>query len=86
MAENEPLQPPSSEDRRNRKSFLIFLLIPLMIAIILCASQAGLLLSQIKELNVHLGPEETADYGPWPRLNIAPVDPEIIANEHKNQC
>ncbi len=62
-------------DRQRRRTILFFLLLPLMLGLICCAAQAGVLLTSPAPLNAVIEPQETADYSRWAWARFAPVHP-----------
>ena len=61
--------------RRQRRRLIVFL--PLLLAVIFCASQLSLRWDRQNRLDIEIEPLQTANYGPWERTRFAPVLPQI---------
>ena len=62
---------------RRTRSFVIILLIPLLLAIVFCAAQAGLISIRPDSLGMRVEPLTTADYSAWERVEFAQLDPRL---------
>lgn len=65
------------ESKRRGGILWLFALLPLLCALMLCASQAALRLAEPMPLEIEIAALETADYSQWPDDRFAPVDERI---------
>jgi PKD repeat protein len=60
-----------------KRSFIIILLVPVLLAIVFCAAQAGLISIRPDSLGMRVEPLSTADYSAWDRVEFGQVDPRL---------
>jgi PKD repeat protein len=63
--------------KKQKSSFLILLLVPILAGIVFCAAQAGLISIRPDSLGLRVESISTADYSPWDRVQFAPIDPML---------
>lgn len=71
-------QQAEQKSSNNNRSLSFLLLLPLLCAVIFCASQLGVVTAPVELLNRRVTPAETANYSSWNELAFAPVEDGII--------
>src|SRR5688500_15631372 len=73
--------PKKEEERQARnRSLSLLLLLPLLCAVIFCASQFGVWVAPNGVVERQVTPNQTADYAPWYDLVFAPVDDALLTS------
>jgi uncharacterized repeat protein (TIGR01451 family) len=77
MNQNQPPETDSSNRRSRRQIIILILSLGIMLAVIFCCAQVGVIAVRPEKLDIVVSPLVTANYGPWPIEQFQPIDPAL---------